>query len=207
MKVFITGFLLAVAPNAEKVPSTWQNPHIGLTVDAVADAHDAADSWKSPGLTIRGTELIVSSNIDPYASLVGNVLISQQGAELHEAFAEFPVLPLNLKLKGGLMLANFGRWNRFHTHAMPFSSEPRVYREYAGGMMALRGIASCRGSFLLSRLVTCRPYPCITPAQWRNTCRRYSGNRSDCRNVHHTAEYRGKQLPDHFFMERRQRIF
>lgn len=125
---------------AAKVPPAWQNPNIGLTVDAVADAHDSKEVWKSQGLTIRGLELIANANIDPYASLLGNVLITQHGAELHEAFAELSSLPLNLKLKGGLMLANFGRWNRFHTHAMPFTSEPRVYKEYAGGMMALRGV-------------------------------------------------------------------
>ncbi len=136
----IIGMFASVLAGAEKAPAAWQNPNIGLTVDAIADAHDASGSWKSPGLSIRGAELIVSATIDPYASLLGNVLISQYGAELHEAFADFPALPLNLKLKGGLMLANFGRWNRFHTHAMPFVSEPRIYREYAGGMLALRGV-------------------------------------------------------------------
>lgn len=136
----VTGMLLSFSEGVAKPPPAWQNPDIGLTVDAIADAHDASGSWKSPGFSIRGAELIVSANIDPYASLLGNVLISQHGAELHEAFAEFPALPLNLNLKGGLMLANFGRWNRFHTHAMPFVSEPRIYREYAGGMLALRGI-------------------------------------------------------------------
>lgn len=136
----VVGMLFTVPVGFAKAPPAWQNPDIGLTVDAVADAHDAPGSWKSPGLTIRGAELIVSANIDPYASLLGNVLISQHGVELHEAFAAFPALPLNLKLKGGLMLANFGRWNRFHTHAMPFVSEPRIYREYAGGMLALRGV-------------------------------------------------------------------
>jgi hypothetical protein len=135
----IIGMFASVAPCAEKAPPAWQNPDIGLTVDAIADAHDASGSWKSPGVTIRGAELIVSANVDPYAFLLGNVLISQHGAELHEAFAVFPALPLNLRLKGGLMLANFGRWNRFHAHAMPFVSEPRIYKEYAGGMLALRG--------------------------------------------------------------------
>lgn len=118
----------------------WQNPDIGLTLDGVIDVHDAEGSWKSQGITLRGAELIVSANIDPYAFLLGNVLISEGGAELHEAFAEFPFLPFNLKAKAGLMLANFGHWNRFHVHAMPFTSEPRIYREYADGLLALKGI-------------------------------------------------------------------
>jgi len=135
----VIGLCFSISVCASNVPPAWQNPDIGLTIDAIADAHDAPGSWKSPGLSIRGAELIASANIDPYAFFLGNVLISQHGAELHEAFAEFPSLPLNLTLKSGLMLANFGRWNRFHTHAMPFVSEPRIYKEYAGGMLALRG--------------------------------------------------------------------
>ncbi|KMQ49419.1 Zinc-regulated TonB-dependent outer membrane receptor [Chitinispirillum alkaliphilum] len=136
----IIGVCLVSNLFGSQVPPAWQNPDIGLTVDAVIDAHDASGSWQSPGLSLRGAELIISANIDPYAFLVGNVLFSQLGAELHEAFVEFPALPLNLKLRGGLLLANFGRWNRFHAHAMPFVTEPRIYSEYTSGMLALRGV-------------------------------------------------------------------
>ncbi len=126
--------------NSSAVPPAWQNPYIGLSLDGVLDLHDLEGFWKSPGVTLRGAELIISSNIDPYAFLLGNVLISEQGVELHEAFTKFPYLPFNLKGKAGLMLANFGRWNRFHVHAMPFTSEPRIYKEYGGGMLALKGV-------------------------------------------------------------------
>jgi hypothetical protein len=132
--------LAAGSESARTAPPAWQNPDIGLTLDGVIDAHDAEGPWKSPGVSLRGAELILSANIDPYASLLGNILISEHGAELHEAFAEFPFLPFNLKGKAGLMLANFGRWNRFHVHAMPFTSEPRIYKEYAGGLLALKGV-------------------------------------------------------------------
>jgi hypothetical protein len=120
--------------------SKWQNPDIGFTLDGLIDMHDAEGAWNSPGFNLRGGELIVSSNIDPYAFLLVNILINVNGVELHEAFSVFPYLPLNLKGKLGLMLANFGRWNRFHVHAMPFTSEPRIYKEYAGGMLALKGV-------------------------------------------------------------------
>lgn len=118
----------------------WQNPNVGFTFDAVAGIDDAEGRWKSPGLTIRGAELIVGANIDPYALLLANILISNGGAELHEVFAEFPYLPFNFKGKAGLMLANFGHWNRFHVHSMPFTSEPRIYKEYAGGLLAMTGV-------------------------------------------------------------------
>ena len=141
--IFMITFVAGVVSGQQKtsaVPPAWQNPDIGLTLDGVVDAHDAEGEWKSFGLTLRGAELIVSANIDPYASLLGNVLIGEDGAELHEAFAEFPFLPFNLKAKAGLMLAHFGRWNQFHVHAMPFTSEPRIYREYSHGLLALKGI-------------------------------------------------------------------
>ena len=138
--VCAAGLLGGVCAWAQTPLPGWQNPDIGLTIDMVADAHNAPGVWQSPGLTLRGAELVASANIDPFASLTGNVVFSQQGAELHEAFALFPSLPFNVSLKGGLMLASFGRWNRFHTHAMPFTSEPRIYHEYANGMLALRGI-------------------------------------------------------------------
>jgi hypothetical protein len=121
-------------------PPSWQNPDFGFTLDGVIDADDANGSWKSAGLNLRGAELIVSANIDPYASLTGNILFTENGAELHEAFADFPFLPGNLKCKLGLMLAHFGHWNRFHLHSMPFTSEPGIYRHYSGGMLALKGI-------------------------------------------------------------------
>jgi hypothetical protein len=143
--IFVVMLFAGVALGQERsagsaAPPAWQNPDIGLTLDGVAELDDAEGPWRSPGVSIRGAELIISANIDPYASLLGNLLISEDGAELHEAFALFPYLPLNLAGKFGKMLADFGRWNRFHVHAMPFTSEPRMYKEYAGGMLALTGL-------------------------------------------------------------------
>lgn len=138
--LFLFSAIVSGQRNSSAAPPAWQNPDIGFTLDGVIDAYDVEGPWKSPGVTLRGAELVVSSNIDPYASLLGNVLISEHGAELHEAFAEFPFLPFNIKGKAGLMLANFGRWNRFHVHVMPFTSEPRIYREYAAGLLALKGV-------------------------------------------------------------------
>lgn len=119
--------------------SNWQNPDIGMTLDGVVDLDDAEGPWKSQGINLRGAELIVSANIDPYAFLAGNILLTEHGAELHEAYSLFPYLPFNLKLKLGKMLANFGHWNLYHVHSIPFTSEPDIYKVYADGMLALTG--------------------------------------------------------------------
>lgn len=143
---FVSPCLVLVAlscgvARANEPPPAWQNPDIGVVADLAVDAHDAAGAgaWRSEGLRLRAMELEISSNIDPRARLTTSVAVSDDGAELHELYAEFPALPGGLKLKAGQMLANFGRWGRFHGHALPFTSEPRILREYAGGGLLLAG--------------------------------------------------------------------
>ncbi|UCH82642.1 MAG: hypothetical protein JSW50_09130 [Candidatus Latescibacterota bacterium] len=125
---------------------SWQNPDIGLVYDLRFDLHDAerdADGnteWTTRGFRLSSAELSVGAAIDPYARLDFNAFFSEEGAEIHELFALFPSLPLNLKLKLGQYLANFGRWNQFHTHSMPFSTEPRVMNEYFDGHLMLDGL-------------------------------------------------------------------
>ena len=125
----------------QSAPPAWQNPDIGVVADFVADAHDAfgAGDWRTEGFRVRAMELELSSNIDPLARLTANVYVAPDVVELHELYALFPVLPGGLRLKAGHMLANFGRWSRFHGHFMPFTSEPRILREYAGGGLLMTG--------------------------------------------------------------------
>jgi hypothetical protein len=131
----------ATAQDASRPPPSWQNPNLGLVADVVADAHDAAGpgTWRTEGLRVRAVEIDISSNIDPYASLHANVYVAAEVVELHELYALFPYLPGGFKLKGGQMLANFGRWSRFHGHYMPFSGEPRILHEYVGGGLLQTG--------------------------------------------------------------------
>jgi len=115
---------------------TWMNPQIGFTGDFLMDISDVKSEWNkatSQGIQIRSAELILGASIDPYAELTANVNFGFEGAELHELYARFPYLGGNFALNAGWKLANFGRWNQFHSHAMPFSSEPRIYHEYFGG--------------------------------------------------------------------------
>lgn len=128
-------FLLCCLPAAEK-KKNWMNPDIGFTGDMIVDVSDVEEMFgkaTSQGINIRAGELAVGASIDPYAKLYCNFNFSTHGAALHELYAWFPVLPANLSLKAGYKLANFGKWNRFHTHAMPFTAEPRIYMEYFGG--------------------------------------------------------------------------
>jgi hypothetical protein len=115
---------------------TWMNPRIGFTGDLMADISDVTGEWQrvtSQGINIRSAELSLGASIDPYAELTANVNFNREGAALHELYARFPSLGGNFALDAGWKLAKFGRWNQFHTHAMPFTAEPRIYREYFGG--------------------------------------------------------------------------
>lgn len=118
----------------------WQNPDIGFTADLTADLHDLEGSWRSGGFELRAAELSIGAAIDPFARFETNVFFAERGAELHEVYALFPYLVWNLQARLGMMLAHFGHWNNFHTHALPFTSEPRVYHEYAAGKLLMKGI-------------------------------------------------------------------
>ena len=125
----------------DRTIGAWQNPNLGFAFDAVTDISDVEeDQWTTMGLNIRSAEVDVNANIDPFGELHGNFNFSEDGSALHEGYFLLPALPGNLKLKGGKMLANFGRWNQFHTHAMPFVSEPRLYMEYFGGHFSPKGV-------------------------------------------------------------------
>lgn len=128
--------LVFLSPAAEKTGENWMNPSIGFTGDILTDISDVEGKWEkatSQGINIRSGELIIGASIDPYAKLTANINFTMHGVELHELYSWFPYLPANMSLKAGWKLANFGRWNRFHTHAMPFTAEPRLYQEYFGG--------------------------------------------------------------------------
>ena len=124
----------------------WMNPDIGFVYDLKCDVHDAERDaagetlWSTRGFQLSTAEISMGTNVDPYARIDFNAMFSETGAEIHELFCLFPALPLSLKLKAGHFLANFGRWSQFHSHAMPFSSEPRILHEYLEGHLSPTGL-------------------------------------------------------------------
>ena len=116
------------------------NPNIGFNLDVVSGIEGLDNKFNFTGFNFRGIEFLASAAIDPYASMNININTSTAGIELHEAFMDFPHLGAGFSLKGGFLFANFGRWNQFHTHSLPFISEPRTYREYNSGFFLHRGL-------------------------------------------------------------------
>lgn len=124
----------------------WQNPDIGFVYDLKFDMHNAdVDEngdhvWKTRGFNLSTAELNVGAELDPYARIDFNAMFFSEGAEIHELYVTAHSLPLSLKARAGQFLASFGRWSKFHSHSMPFVSEPRIMHEYLGGHLMPTGL-------------------------------------------------------------------
>ncbi len=124
----------------------WQNPDIGFVYDFKFDMHNAErdengeEKWTTRGFNISTAELNVGAELDPYARIDFNAMFFSDGAEIHELFVTRHSLPLSLKARAGQFLASFGRWSQFHSHSMPFASEPRIIHEYLGGHLMPTGL-------------------------------------------------------------------
>ncbi|MDY7224837.1 zinc-regulated TonB-dependent outer membrane receptor [Hyalangium rubrum] len=92
-------------------------------------AHDPLDN----GFTFQQLELSISSVVDPYLRFNGNIVFSQFGVEVEEAYVTSLDLPANLQVRAGQFLTRFGRLNNTHPHAWDFADQPFVFSRVFGG--------------------------------------------------------------------------
>ncbi len=83
------------------------------------------------GFTLSGAEIALDGNVDPYFKGSANILFkldshANTDVELEEAFLQSTSLPGNIQIKGGQMLANFGRQNSQHAHSWAFVDMPII---------------------------------------------------------------------------------
>ncbi len=99
-----------------------------------ADAEHSHAHEASPrqGFNLRHIELVVSAAVDPYARGMVNVAVTEDSAELEEAWFETLALPHGLKLKGGKFYSDMGYLNPQHPHQWDFVDQPLVYRLLLG---------------------------------------------------------------------------
>jgi hypothetical protein len=100
-------------------------------------AHDP----NTTGFNLQQLELHMQSNVDPYLSMQTNIVFSQFGVEVEEAYANTTNLPMALKLKAGQFLTAFGRLNPTHPHQWHFLDQPWVNGLFFGGEGS-RGLGS-----------------------------------------------------------------
>ncbi|MFH0889477.1 MAG: TonB-dependent receptor [Planctomycetota bacterium] len=80
------------------------------------------------GINLRESELVLSSNIDPYFSGYLITSLSPEGASVEEAVIQATDLSYGFEIKGGKMFSNFGRINSQHGHSWDFIDRPLIYQ-------------------------------------------------------------------------------
>ncbi len=89
------------------------------------------------GFTVQGVEANLQGAVDPYFRGNANLafMLDSQGAssvELEEGWLETISLPLNLQVRAGQILTEFGRLNTQHPHAWAFVDTPLVNARLLG---------------------------------------------------------------------------
>ena len=82
------------------------------------------------------SELVITSNIDPYfrGQLVA-ALTPDNALEVEEAFFQTLALGSGFTLKGGRFLSSIGYQNQIHQHAWDFQDAPLPYKAFLGGRL------------------------------------------------------------------------
>ena len=93
------------------------------------------------GFSLGESELILSSNIDPYfrGQLVA-ALTPEDEVEVEEAYFQTLALGRGLTLKGGRFLTAIGYQNEIHQHAWDFQDAPLAYKAFLGGRLNDDGV-------------------------------------------------------------------
>ena len=104
-----------------------------FSIDDVSQMQGGAHDPSRTGFTFQQLEMHVSASVDPYFSLTANLVFSQFGVEIEEAFAKSLGLPGGLQLRAGQFLSRFGRVNPTHPHAWAFSDQPIALSRFFGG--------------------------------------------------------------------------
>jgi hypothetical protein len=76
------------------------------------------------GFNLQGLELAVGAAVDPYLRFDGNLVFSEFGVEIEEAYGTTLDLPQRFQARFGQFLTRFGRANATHLHAWEFVDQP-----------------------------------------------------------------------------------
>ncbi|WP_228565519.1 zinc-regulated TonB-dependent outer membrane receptor [Myxococcus sp. AB036A] len=140
----------AAQPNAvlsEPAPSSGVlgavqslNPDLSFILDASLAAFSAEEPLQSgghdptkTGFNFQQLEMSVGAAVDPYFRFDANIVFSQFGVEVEEAYATTLDLPLNLQVRAGQFLTRFGRINPTHPHSWDFVDQPFMLGRIFGG--------------------------------------------------------------------------
>lgn len=127
--------------------SNLANPNISLVLNTFAYTSNLSQKQLElrniPGYTTEGiesrkgfnldsAELFLFAPVDPYFNLYATIPVTEDGAEVEEAYFLTTSLPYGFQFKGGKFKSGFGRINSQHPHAWDFVDIPLVYKAFSG---------------------------------------------------------------------------
>lgn len=107
----------------------WQPDIDGRTIPGFTN--EPLES-RNKGFNFESAELFLFAPVDPYFNLYATVPVTEEGAEVEEAYFLTTSLPAGLQVKGGKFRSGFGRINGQHPHAWDFVDVPLNYRAFLG---------------------------------------------------------------------------
>lgn len=84
------------------------------------------------GFNLDSAELFLFAPVDPYFNLYATIPVTEDGAEVEEAYFVTTSLPYGFQIKGGKFKSGFGRINSQHPHAWDFVDIPLAYKAFSG---------------------------------------------------------------------------
>jgi len=128
--------------------SSLMNPNISVVLNTYAyssnlkaselasrsiKGYNTQPSGMEKGFNFDSAELYIYSPVDPYFNFYTTIPVSEDGAEVEEAYVVTTALPGGLQVKGGKFKSSFGRLNSQHSHVWDFADAPLAYRAFIGG--------------------------------------------------------------------------
>jgi hypothetical protein len=103
------------------VAAAWFFPESGEADENLqTGGHDPTHN----GFNLQQVEMAIGKSVDPYFRFDGNIVFSQFGVEIEEAYATTLALPHSLQLRVGQFLTRIGRINPTHPHTWDFVDQP-----------------------------------------------------------------------------------
>ncbi len=129
----ISLILQGTAARSSRDPNAYQLTGFAPTGGEVAPA--------PRGFSLGESELVISSNIDPYfRGLFIAALTPENEAEVEEAYFQTLALGRGFTLRGGRFLSGIGYQNETHQHAWDFQDAPLAYKAFLGGRLTDDGV-------------------------------------------------------------------
>jgi hypothetical protein len=125
--------------------SALSNPNISMVLNTYAYSSNlTTDELKNRGISgyttegidrrngfnLDSAELAFFAPVDPYFNLYATIPVTEDGAQVEEAYFVTTSLPEGHQIKAGKFKSGFGRLNSQHSHVWDFVDNPLPYRAF-----------------------------------------------------------------------------